>query len=206
MLRIEKGFDESLFESSNGALRGYTDHHRMLLPAIAAYDYYNQQTAEDVRRKLARVMDGSSRTGTLALEKSNVRNAATNLGWLAIKGEIDAETAEANPWRVIMRDDEHAQHPGISVWAATRSLLKTPADAPDELSTRIRERYTFTASNRLGEGDIRAILVENEAPDDVMLATATVYAINKLVPKPKLQHESVDMSKFPALLEGLQRR
>lgn len=206
MLRIEKGFDDSLFETSNAALKGYTNHHRLVLPAIAAYDMFHAgHSSYETQKKLDLVLDGTLRTATLAFEGDNVRDAARNVGWVAIRDEVVPDIAHENPWRVVRRDDGHVNYPGVNVWAATRSLLKLPVDAPDERSTRVRERYTFTATEAVCEADIRGILQDNLAMDDVMVATATVYAINKLVPKPILHRERLDMSKYPALSQNMQR-
>lgn len=205
MLRLEQGFDDSLFESDHKDLVGYTNHHRLVVPALIAHDTFQAGHSEyATKHRLEMVMDGTRRTATLAFEADNVKEASHNLGWLAIRDEIDFDEV-GSPWRIIRRDDPHFGHPGVNAWAATRNLLKLPLNAPDERSTRIRERYTFTALEAIHEDDIRAILIENEAPEEVMMATATVYAINKLVPKPMLRSERVDMSKFPALSASIHR-
>lgn len=207
MLRLEQGFNDSLFESDHKDLIGYTNHHRLVVPALIAADIFNAGHSKYAsKQKLDMVMDGALRTSTLAFEADNVKEAHHNLGWVAIKEEIDFDDEADSPWRIIRRDDPHFGHPGINAWAATRNLLKLPLDAPDERSTRVRERYTFTARDTIHENDIRGILLQNDAPEDVMVATATVYAINKRVPKPILHREHVDMTQFPALSENMNRR
>ena len=206
MLRHEKGFADSIYSSADADIRGYTNHHRLLVPALIAPDIYNAgHSAYASKQKLELVLDGTLRSSTLAFESENVKRASENLGWIGIKDEIQIDEDIISDWRITRRDDPHFGHPGINAWSATRNLLKLPHDAATEHSTRVRERYTFTARENYCENDIRAILCENDAPDDIMLATATVYAINKLVPKPQIPHFPVDMSRFPAVSATMHR-
>ncbi len=202
MLRLETGFDDSLFESDNENLTGYTNHHRLLVPALIAPDVYRAgESGVASSHKLEAVLLGTQRTSTLAFEAANVESAHLNPGWLAVKQMIDFDGEFQSSWRIAQRNDPHHIYSGIKSWAATRSIMRVPRNEPDELSFRLRERYTFTAAGHLDENDIRGILIDNDAPDDVMVATATVYAINKLVPKPELAKLPTNAAEFPALAE-----
>lgn len=206
MLRIEQGFEAPVFESDNPTIRGYTNYHRLVMPALAAYDLLHAGHSEmATQTKLHMVKDGSLRSATLAFESDNVKEAASNIGWVAIREELAVDTDIDAPWRIIRRADPHSLYEGAAVWAATRNIIKLPVGAADDSSTRVRERYTLTALDHVDENDIRRLLVDNDAPDDVMLATATVYAINKTVPKPEYNRVQVDMTKYPALHQHMSK-
>jgi hypothetical protein len=172
------------------------------MPALIAHDIYrDRQNGTDSRQKLNAVLTGDRRTATLAYEDSKVKTAYRNLGWIAIKDALLFQDDLSAPWRVLRRNDPHHIFSGINVWSATRNLLKHPHDMPDERSVRIRERYTFIGPEKIDECDITKLLTENETPEDVLLGTATVYAINKLVPKPELHMPTTDEARFPAISE-----
>jgi hypothetical protein len=200
VLRLEKGFDESVYVSDDENLRGYANHHRVVMPALATYDMHPVSTSEiAVGIKIDQVIEGHMRSATLAFETDNVRSAAENLGWIATKRHLEISDDVDTPWRLIRRVDPHAKFGGFAIWSATRNLLKTPEDATDELSTRVRERYTFAANEELTDNDIESVLIHNQIPEGLMLATATVYAINKSVPKPALPRHETDYSRYPAI-------
>lgn len=203
MLRLEQGFDNSIYGTDDPALLGYTEIHRLKAPALVAFDMLrpvNEETTIDRMKRVA-AGDVNMRSATLALECHNLRDAPANLAWHALKETLELPNdGVEQDWRLKKHDDPHAGYPGILVWTATRNLARIDKQGErtrDENATRIRERYSFAAYQHTTEDDIYRLFEENGTADDVMLATATVYAVNKAIAKPQVS--PLDTSKYPNL-------
>jgi len=191
VLRLEQGFDDSLYDSDDPLLHGYSSIHRLLVPALIAYDALRRDTEDDTHERMRQVALGNPevRSATLVLERDNLSQAVNNLTWIALREALELPNDDVEQhWRIMRRDDPHTMYPGVVTWSATRTLARLDEQGQRTQAasfTRVRERYTLNSHSDLEQDDIRALLEENKTPDDVLLATATVYAVNKAIAKPQ---------------------
>lgn len=201
MLRIEQGVEASLFTTTDQELKSYAEHHGLVLPSIAAYDLYNRGLEhQSMRERITKVGRGLERSATLCLMLDNIDSAPINPGWIELsKTAVFNEVLKPeNDWRVMkVANDGHTKYPDYGIWSATRNLAKF-----DDF--RIRERYTVAANSSTDEEEIKDMIIVGKADSDMLIATATVYALNKSVSKPGLEKGETDWSKFPNLYELLQ--
>lgn len=202
MLRIEQTFPSSVYDSDDSNLTGYTEYHRLLMPNLIAADIHRDRDLS-VNERITRVESGLARSATLALELRSLEIAHQSKEWQDVVARLNVRDAIKNSWRITRREDPHALYPGHAVWTATRTLANL-SDTDDDLSPRVRERYTFTSSSDLSTDELQKLIVNNEVDEDIVLATATVYAINKAVEKPRVA--TVDMKSYPTTAAMLKRR
>lgn len=195
VLRVEQGFHPSLLSSDNPQLEGYTKYHQMAMPNMAAYDLLEvARTGEDVAKRLHNVRTGLTRSATLLLECDAIADVTASDDWLELRHLLDLPregAAARSEWR--FREDSRGGHygfPDMGIWTATRNLAKY-----DE--TSVRERYTVTTPKTTPETVVRAVFEDSFVPDDFVIATATVYALNKAIKKPAI--EELDWSQYPEL-------
>jgi hypothetical protein len=202
VLRIEQGFPDSLYDTDDQALKKYADHHRLVLSSIAAYDaaYDIHNQSESGINRLEKVLSGIVRSATLCVVLEDPKDAPRDKDWIGVRDYlgIDESSEGLSPWRVEKdENDQHHYYDEYGVWSATRTLSKIGDDF------RVRERYTFTAKTSVGtESIVGVVNGETEKIDpteDVLLATATVYALDKAISKPQVEMPEVDWSRYPAL-------
>lgn len=199
MLRIEQGFSPSVYEPIDTNLAGYTSHHRLLMPALVAADMRAYRHLSPLER-LNQVVHSMSRSATLAMELYDIPNAPHDKAWRTLKNaNIDMSAVPDNSWRLARRADQHSAYPGHVIWTATRTLshLKDGEEDSEDDPLRLRERYTFTSSEKVTEEDMLELLETGDAPREIIIATATVYALNKAIPKASLPQEPIDISRYP---------
>lgn len=167
----------------------------MAMPNMAAYDLLGvAKTGEDIAKRLHNVRTGLTRSATLLLEYDAIPDVAASDDWLELRHLLDLsheDAAAQSSWRY--REDSRGGHygfPNMGIWTATRNLAKY-----DE--TSVRERYTVTTPKSTSESVVREVFEGSAVPDDFVVATATVYAINKAIKKPAL--EQLDWSRYPEL-------
>lgn len=199
VLRIEQGFTNSLYDTDDQAHINYASHHRMLVASLAAYDvaYDIYGKSEDALERFEKVSNGLIRSATLSIALKDLKDAPLDKDWIEIRDYLgiseDVETL--SDWRIEKdKNDQHHLYNKYGVWSATRSLLRV-----DEV--RVRERYTLTANSQTGLEDITAVIEGNvdtdQASGDILLATATVYVLNKAIAKPQVTEQETDWSRFP---------
>lgn len=197
VLRIEQGFPNSLYDTDDQAHKQYAGHHRFVVPSIAAYDIY--QKSDNGIERLEKVLSGVARSATLCIALDNIKDAPLDEDWIEIRDYlgIGENTDTLSDWRIAQdKNARHYYYDEYGVWSATRNLIQL-----DEV--RVRERYTFTAKKSVSAESITAMVEEgadiNPISDDILLATATVYALDKTIPKPKAEEPKTDWSLYPAL-------
>lgn len=197
MLRIEQGFSDSVYHTDDQALKKYAVHHRLVVPSIAAYDIYKK--SDSGIERLEKVLSGVVRSATLCIALENIKDAPLDEDWTEIRDylEIGDNADTLSDWRI--KKDKNAQHhyyDEYGVWSATRNLVQLE-------EVRVRERYTFTVNKSVSSESIAAMLEGgadfDPISDDILLATATVYALDKAIPKPKAEEPKTDWSLYPAL-------
>lgn len=195
MIRLERGFDSSLLDSDNDELNGYTEYHRLVMPKLIAFDMFRAQNPQSPLGRLGMVAAASipverDATLLLAAKKDDIVTATETSGWVELRSALQLSEATANDcWRILERCDPHHEYPGITTWSATRTMarLDTNAQRRSDGDVRLRERYTLTSTANVTADDVRLVVERGEYPsgyfDEIILATATVYAINKAVQK-----------------------
>lgn len=198
MLRIEQGLPASLFHAESGMLKQYTDVHRLTVSGIAAYDIRRPEYSQDADAKLAQVRSGVARSATLLFAMQDFEGLPTHPQWLEVRDALEVDPQQAGGWRYTRAEgDTHVSYPGHQVWTATRTLRKYD---PQALA---RERYTLVSAAPLDVSSVAAMFEDGAAIPGAVIGTATVYAVNKAVPKLSLPAEESDdlAQKYPYLAD-----
>jgi hypothetical protein len=195
MFRAEQKFPESLYETSDPTHMMYVKHHRMVVPTVMAYDIYGQQK-RGVER-LEKFLDGMVRSATLCIALDDIKNASVNEDWIEMREYFGVQEGSESfsDWRINkVSNARHATYDTYDVWTATRTIAKVNTTA------KVRERYTITAKNTTSHDHIKAVIKDGEDVDnDLFVATATVYALDKSISKPNINDSEIDWSRFPNL-------
>jgi hypothetical protein len=202
VLRIEKGFPNSFYDTDDQAHNEYTKYHRMLVSSFAAYDvkYDIYGNSKDPLERFEKVSNGLVRSSTLSIVLKDLKDAPLDKDWIEIRDYlgISEEAETLSDWRIEKdKNDKHHLYDKYGVWSATRNLLRVN-------EVRVRERYTFTANTQTRLEDITAAIEGNvdidQTSGDILLATATVYALNKATAKPQVAEQKTDWSEWPIVV------